>query len=67
MWKSKGALPFLNTPRDNHGSCAVEDAIYVVGGTAAGGLYGNKISSIEMLGMRLNFDLSFALLGKTWN
>ena len=31
-WKLKDTLPRLNNPRNDHGSCAVGDALYVVGG-----------------------------------
>ena len=59
-WKLKDTLPSLNNPRTDHGSCAVGDALYVVGGTD------NKGDSytIEILGMRVKDDLSFATLKK---
>ena len=42
----------------------MKDAIFVVGGWTTGK---EQLSTIEMLGMRLNADLSFAFLRRTWS
>ena len=48
-----------------HSSCAAGDAVYVIAGYNKGS--DDAISSIEILYMRLNGDLSFAYLRKTWS
>ena len=57
-------MPPLNTPRMRHSSCVVGDSIFVVAGQTSG--Y-KRLSSIEMLSMRLKGDLSFAFLRKSWS
>ena len=61
-WKAQDALPNLNTPRYDHGSCVVGDKLYVIAGKI-----GIEItSSIEMLAMKLNDNLSIAFESNSW-
>ena len=62
-WKPNDTLPKLITQRSYHGSCVVGETLYVVAGESG---VQNELSTIEMLGMRLNNDLSFKYLSKSW-
>ena len=62
-WKPKHALPHLNIPRKAHGSCVVGGALYVIAGYTDEG----TSSTIEMIRMKLNDDLSFGFLGESWS
>ena len=63
-WKARNALPSLNRRRYSHSSCVLGDVVYVFCGFIH--YYVDMTSSIEMLGMSLNNDLSFAYLSKSW-
>ena len=61
-WKAKDALPDLNEKRAYHSSCALENSVYVIGGSCSNDGDYSELDDIEVLSMRLNKDLSFAFL-----
>ena len=63
-WKTQDSLPALNIPRSSHGSCTVKNTVYVIGGLSEGF---ELEKTIEMLEIKLNADLSFSFISKTWS